>query len=298
MKDEAQSQRSWWELKIEADPQTHEAISAYLFDLGCTGVLTHDHDPGQLQAYLQADPKLVEQIEAIRKHLEKIPSLFPGARMPTLHVKHVESQNWSENWKRFFTPEAITDGLLIIPTWETPPSISSGKVILMDPGPAFGTGKHPTTKMCLRALERIEKRRSWDMLDVGTGSGILAIYGAMLGACRIVAIDIDLEALRWAKRNAELNKVENTIHFANIPLEKIKTRFSVVVANLIYDTICALDKHLIRVTSPNGDLVLSGLLKDQVDAVVQRFCCEGLEIREVDFMEEWATVLLVKTNSV
>jgi len=293
-KDSTNPGGSWWELRIEADVQTHDAISAYLFDLGCTGVITSDDNPRKLTAYLQMKIGSSDQVRAIEQYLNEIPSHFPDASTPILNLRHLEEQNWSENWKRFFKPEKVTERLSIIPPWDRPLSPLRGDYILMNPGPAFGTGKHPTTKMCLKALEKIEKPQGWDMLDVGTGSGILSIYGALLGASRIVGIDLDTEALRWAKRNARLNRVEHKIHFTSTPIKKINRQFFVVAANLVYDTICALDRELARVTSEGGHLIISGLLWDQVDLVIDKFTPKGLQLTGKDFMDEWAMVLLTR----
>ena len=118
---------------------------------------------------------------------------------------------------------------MIVPAWEPMPDAVDGHVIRIDPGPAFGTGQHATTRMCLEAMEKIHFPKTWTMLDVGTGSGILATYGAQLGASKILAIDIDPEALRWAERNIQINDLSEFIDLSNTPLEQVKGTFSVFV---------------------------------------------------------------------
>ncbi len=294
MKNQDHSHHSWVEIDIDADPETHEAISGILFDLGCNGIVSQDQDPRRLRAYLKATETTGLLIKLLKERLEQIPISFPGSRAPFLRARLIENQNWSEKWKQFFKPEKIMQHLTIIPAWETPPPQSTGTFILMDPGPAFGTGQHPTTKMCLMALAEVEKPDPWNMLDVGTGSGILAIYAALLGARPVVAIDIDTEALRWARRNAQLNNVEDQIVFSATPLCQLKERFSVVAANLIYDTIRTLTKELSWIAAPEGSLIVSGLLREQAGQVVADLEQEGLECIRTDTMKEWATAIFKK----
>ena len=297
MKNQDCTHHLWLEIDIDADPETHEAITGILFDLGCNGVVGHGEQPRCLKAYIEAGLASETQIELIKKRLNQITSNFPGSRVPVIKTRLIEEQDWSEKWKQFFRPERVTKNLTIIPVWKTPSRKPTGTIILMDPGPAFGTGQHPTTKMCLTALEEVKKPGSWNMLDVGTGSGILAIYGALLGARSVVAIDIDTEALRWAERNARLNEVQTRILFDTTPLKNIMEQFCVVVANLIYDTILELHKELTEVTEVGGFLILSGLLKEQVSSVVDRFQTMGMKPYGISHMEEWASVVFKKSAS-
>lgn len=140
------SSSGWLEISIHLPPVAHDPLSAFLFDLGCTGIVSEDFQDHTLKAYLPFQ----------------------------------EDRDWSRNWRRFFRSERVTLGVMIVPAWESLPPSFKGHVIRIDPGPAFGTGQHPTTRMCLEAMERLQISPSWTMLDVGTGSGILAIYGAIL----------------------------------------------------------------------------------------------------------------------
>ncbi len=119
----------------------------------------------------------------------------------TFELTKMENQDWQRNWRRFFRPVRISKKLLILPVWEElPPHAEETHIIRIDPGPAFGTGQHATTKMCLQAMEFFGSLESRTLLDVGTGSGILAIYGAQSGFGNIEAIDVDTEAVRWAEK--------------------------------------------------------------------------------------------------
>jgi ribosomal protein L11 methyltransferase len=162
----------------------------------------------------------------------------------------------------------------------------------MDPGPAFGTGKHATTKMCLEAMEGAALPAKWTMIDVGTGSGILALYGALLGAGRILALDTDPDALSWAKKNLALNGHPKGIELSSRPVEAVTERFHLVVANLNLGTILDLLPHLLRIMREDGTLILSGILREQCEAVIESLSrYEGLEPRVLQ-REEWAALVI------
>ncbi|MBW2617001.1 MAG: 50S ribosomal protein L11 methyltransferase, partial [Deltaproteobacteria bacterium] len=213
----------WLEISIDIHPIAHEAMSAFLFDLGCTGVVLENFRDSSLKAYLPFQENFEDLRNRLNVFLGKLSEIFPQVQSPELTISKIEDQDWSRNWQRFFHPERVTRKLSIWPAWEPVPDSINGHVIRIDPGPAFGTGQHATTRMCLEAMEKIVRAdESWTLLDVGTGSGILAMYGAMLGAKRIVAIDTDPEALRWAKQNIDLNGLTGSIELSSIPIEKLE----------------------------------------------------------------------------
>jgi ribosomal protein L11 methyltransferase len=287
---------NWVEIAIRIDPVAHEAVSAILFDLGCTGVTTEDFGDGTLKAYFPA----VEDLGAMRKGLEErlhdlIP-FFEGLCPPEIECSHLNEEDWGSTWRRFFRTEQVTGSLTVTPAWEPVPETDGGITIRMDPGPAFGTGQHPTTRLCLGAMETIPRPDPWTLLDVGTGSGILAVYGAKLGAGKVVAMDIDPEAVRWAGRNVRLNGLEGNIHLSAVPLDQWKETFFMVTANLILGTILDLMPYFPRVVEPDGWLILSGLLRDQVERVKSPLVNEGLTVYETLFQKEWAAVLARKLS--
>ena len=185
---------------------------------------------------------------------------------------------------------------MVFPAWEYSPRSLDYRVIRIDPGPAFGTGQHPTTRLCLEAMERVYIPGIWTMLDVGTGSGILAIYGAMLGAVRVVAIDRDPEAIRWAKRNISLNDLSGEIALSSRPIEKWRDRFSLLTANLLLDTILENLQEFSRVLDPGGWLILSGILREQVKEVEENLDEYGLHEDKILYQEEWACLIAKKMD--
>jgi ribosomal protein L11 methyltransferase len=148
--------------------------------------------------------------------------------------------------------------------------------------------------MCLETIETFPEVGHCKMLDVGTGTGILAIYGAMLGAESILALDNDPEALRWAERNIALNELPVPIHLSDIPVEELNDSFHLLVANLIFHVIQELIPHFSRLLEPRGWLILSGLLNDQVESVKTRLREHGLDPIRIHHRQEWACILAAK----
>lgn len=282
------------EISLQADPLLHDPLTSFLFDQGCTGVVSQDFQDCTLRAYLpfDQDPEVIKT--RIGLYLQELNRIFPHVPLPAMEFRWVEDQDWALKWRRFFRPTRVTPGLLILPAWEEAPKTDAAHVIRMDPGPAFGTGQHPTTRMCLEAMERVGFGRPWTLLDVGTGSGILAIYGVLLGAQRVLAIDMDPEALRWAEQNIRLNAISEPITLSSEPAEQLKGGFSLICANLILGEILRLLPFLSSLTDPRGRLILSGILKDQVPEVAEALLEHGLHVHETLHQEEWSCVIAAK----
>ena len=285
----------WLEISIHTHPVVRDALGAFLFDLGCTGIVTEDFEDDTLRAYLPAsrNPEdLRARIVLFLNHLKKIfPEFIPSEPV----FRSLADQDWSRNWRRFFRPERVTPGLMIHPAWESGPAPPDCRLLRIDPGPAFGTGGHATTRMCLRAMETVPVTGK-PLLDVGTGSGILAMYGAILGAGPVVAVDIDPEALRWAKQNLRLNGLERSVSLSGNPVEKLKGVFSLITANLVLDQIRKLMPHFSRLTLPGGRIILSGILKEQVPGVTAISKMHGFRDHDIRHEEEWACVICRKST--
>jgi len=287
------NQTGWIEISISINPVAHEALSSFLFDMGCEGVVSESFQDRTLRAYLQFRDDIEETRNRIALFLYHLESIFPEAGEYSLKLERLEQQDWDTGWRKFFKPDQVSEKLLILPVWEDLPS-TSGHIIRIDPGPAFGTGHHPTTRMCLMAMEKAALPDHWTMLDVGTGSGILAIYGSKLGASEVDAIDNDPEAVRWAERNIEINEMPVPVELSVTPIEDINKEYSIVTANLILGTILELFGQLTRVLATNGLLVLSGILREQVTDVEKKVIEYGLKSERVMHMEEWACMIVRK----
>jgi ribosomal protein L11 methyltransferase len=286
-----QTHPGWIEISINTDPIAHEALSAFLFDLGCEGVVSESFTDHTMRAYLQFREDIEETRNRIELFLYELRLIFPEAAEYSLKLDRLEEQDWDTGWRKFFKPDRISDKLMILPVWEDAPP-RTGHTIRIDPGPAFGTGHHPTTRMCLLAMEESAMPRTWTMLDVGTGSGILAIYGAKLGAIEVAAIDNDPEAVRWAERNIEINEIPVPIQLSITPIEEIDKQYNIVTANLILGTILELFDQLAGVLAPGGLMILSGILREQVEDVERKIIENGLKTDHILYLEEWACMIV------
>lgn len=288
----------WIEIVVRSDPVTHETLSDFFIEkLGCDGVL-FDPSGSALKAYLSGETSLSALRLRIEGFLADLEACFPDIDPPSYRLGSIQDQDWGTAWRKHFRPEQVTPGLLVLPAWERAPRDLEGRMLRMDPGPAFGTGSHPTTRMCLQALEDLAPNHAWSLLDVGTGSGILAMYGALLGAAPVEAVDVDEEALRWAAWNLELNGLGRAVRLSSEPLDGWKTDFSVVTANLVLDIIQDVIPGLSKVVRPGGTLVLSGLLKEQIRLVSPALARRGFHVVGELNREEWACVLAEKTEVV
>jgi len=283
----------WIEISVNINPTAHEALGSFLFDMGCEGIVYESFRDTTLKAYLPFHEDIEETRNRIELFLHDLKGIFPETKDSSLKLERFEQQDWDTGWRRFFKPDRISGGLLILPVWEDAPE-TIGHIIRIDPGPAFGTGHHPTTRMCLMAMEEAVFSAPWKMLDVGTGSGILAIYGSKLGAREVVAIDNDSEAVRWAKRNIEINEIPVPINLSVTPIEEISNTYDLVTANLILGTIIELFDELTKVLAPNGLLILSGILREQVSDVQKKINKNGLKTERIMQMEEWSCMIVRK----
>lgn len=280
------SKGEWLEITIYADSIIRDAICSFLFDLGSNTVVepSKEDEPIISHFSININPEVLSS--EIEHFLDSLIDNFPDIKRPKINIRFVQLEDYSETWKRFFKSEKVTERLLVVPPWEDVPTFE-GNIMILDPGPAFGTGKHPSTRLCLREMDSISDWWRLDMLDVGAGSGILAIYGALLGARRIIAIDIDKDAIVWAKRNASLNEVEERIGFVVSSTSAIRGKYDIITANLTFEIISSIIDELIRLLEKDGHLIISGILKSQTNDIKSLLKANKLGIRSISTMDEW-----------
>ena len=201
-------------------------------------------------------------------------------------------QNWAESWKRHFKPIAVGDALLLKPSWSRRRPRRGQAVVVLDPGLSFGTGQHATTAFCLAQLVRCLKpglRQSF--LDIGTGSGILAIAAAKLGYATVAAFDFDPESVRAAKANARQNRVEKLLRLSREDLTKLPVcgpeKFDFICANLISTLLLAERRRIVNRLKPGGVLVLAGILRREFAGVQEAYEQVGLRLVAVRSEKEW-----------
>lgn len=249
-----------------------------------------------VRAYLPADERLEARRRAVEEglwHLGQIMSL------PSPAYRSVADEDWSETWKERYHPIPIGRRLLIMPAWLAVPT-GDRLPILLDPGMAFGTGTHPTTQLCLGALEDCLHPGD-TVVDLGAGSGILSIAAAKLGAARVLAIDIDTDAVSAAGDNIRRNDVQSTIEILQGSLPMATEAFpggaDLLMANILADTLEEMAADgLERVIRGRGIAILSGILADQAQSVIEACEAHGLRWKRTLSQEDWRALILERTT--
>lgn len=315
------SVKSWYKISILVDLRMSEAVAAYLADMTGTGLeITspgHTHTntaqpfPTEtITAYIpfalkgSAKDAAPKKIEDARQFLLKVWHIFPDCPAPVLSTHTIIEEDWGKKWKNFFTSFQITPTLTIKPSWEAAgvPESDGGKkkaVIEIDPGLAFGTGRHASTQMALLLLEGLfqDKGKQLEIiLDVGTGSGILAMACGLFGAKEVLALDNDPDAVETARQNILKNRLEGKITVSGREVSSIRAGFDLAVANITHDILADLAKLLTGLIKPQGFLVLSGILKgEQEHSISAIYAKQGFVCIKSLTKDEWSALLLHKT---
>ena len=215
-----------------------------------------------------------------------------GAR--SIKWRVIVGENWHDSWRRFIKPRRVGQSFWVTPPWLTPPKFRSRQVITIEPGLAFGTGTHATTRGCMEFIEQVADSlsgRRFTALDVGTGAGILAIVLVKLGAKPVWAIDNDPVALEVARENLRANGAVDKVHLSGVKLGSIRRRFSVVVANLTTETIIELAITMEKRVEAKGFLILSGIVSQKAELIRRCFRTKFRVVRQKRG-REWTTLLL------
>lgn len=251
------------------------------------GVRRYTDRPALLRAYLPpATPAAA--IDNLRADLAAVTLAPPSLR-------EVAEEDWAHAWKAHFRPQRV-GRVLVCPPWRRPPARPGDVVVLLDPGMAFGTGQHPTTRACLRALQRCI--RSGDaVLDLGTGSGVLAIAAAKLGASRTLALDVDAPAVAVARRNVEANGCADAVRVVAGSLGDLwppgePQAFDLILANINAVTLVELASPLAAAVRPGGTVIASGIVAERLASVLTAFVAAGLRLRRLHRSGDWRTPVL------
>ncbi|MCA9530949.1 MAG: 50S ribosomal protein L11 methyltransferase [Myxococcales bacterium] len=270
------------------DAQRAEVVAADLWELGALGV--EERDDSTLSRGAQGAVTLVASFTddaAARRAVEQLRATAPDCGA---HVEHVVGDAWRDAWRAYFRATPIGARLLLRPSWEPVPASAVGRVVLtIDPGNAFGSGIHETTRLVLEALDR-RVRGGERVLDVGCGSGILAVAACLLGAAEAVAIDIEPDAVAVTRDNATRNGVAERVDASTTPIDRVAGRFPLVVANIQAAPLIAMAGSLLARVDAGGVLVLSGVLAEHQDAVIAAFA--RADVEEVRADGEWVAIVL------
>lgn len=285
-------------LSILTSREAEDAVAELLLrETGQSAVATHSRITGlsTVAVFLTNVPSFPStRRAALRRGLEAIAACDLDTQPGRIVFRRVAPADWRESWKRHFKPLAIGHRLLIRPSWSRRRPRRDQAEIILDPGLSFGTGQHPTTEFCLRELVRLAPRRTpGSLLDVGTGSGILAIAAAKLGYVPVRAFDFDPEAVEVARRNATDNRVADRLRVrrddvARLPASPRRGQtYDVVCANLTADLLQRHADRLLAQVVPGGHLVLAGILAEEFDAVSATFHRAGLTLIREAKRKEW-----------
>jgi ribosomal protein L11 methyltransferase len=300
----AASKDKWVRFRLYAPSELDEALSNYLTEMGAQGVFEEYLEPGVsdlpepdtqdervLNAYFPSDADDAKRAATLQAYIDCLAELFPDKEKPTFNTEVIVDPQWGEVWKRYFKPLRISKNIIVKPSWERYSATGRETVVEIDPGMAFGTGQHPSTSMCLEAMEEILlKDRSfpkWRVLDVGTGTGILGISAAKLGASTVLCVDIDPQAVEIAHKNVAVNHVGDRVVIVSSDVARIKGSFELIVANLTAETLIKIKSHLVKMMEKGGYLVISGIIEKNRQDVEKAFTRDDLIQHRVIADKEW-----------
>ena len=300
----------WKSFTVEARREAVDALSYFFTTHGALGMaydeqlfgangdpadpLPAPSDPTKLTAYFpwEADLGTVK-----REFLDFLPVLaesFGSATGEFVEATEISDYGWAETWKEHFKPSRLGRRITVKPSWEPYAASPEEVVLTIDPGQAFGTGTHETTKMCLRFIEDVFDAPAppRTVLDVGTGTGILGIAAAMLGAHRVVGIDVDPKAVETAAENARINGVAGRFEAAVTPLHRIEETFDLVAANVLAEILADLKGEVGARCAPGGAILLSGILSEKSGWVAQEYADAGWRLDARRDEGQWSALLL------
>ena len=285
-------------LRIATRQTVADLLEETLFadDEQITAWANADRDEVRLEAYYADRPAAEARGHVVEDFLRTHDVTAPWR----LTVHAIPPQDWAESWKRHFHTTQVSDRIWVKPSWETRAVPPGACLIELDPGMAFGTGQHATTQSCLQCVDRLSRERPGArLLDMGCGSGILAIAAAQLGCHPVLAVDHDLQAVRIAQANAARNGVADRIGHVTADLAAFHCRqpFDIVVANLLAGLLAEQAEVLAATVAPRpgGALVLSGLLTTQYPPVRDRYAALGFREDNVRTAGDWTTACLIRS---
>ena len=298
---ELSSPQYWLRLAVSVPHEVAEAVANFLMDLGSVGVVESERDFSQpqpayteVQGFFPTDASRPVLIEGVTQHLCGLLPFFPNLGQPELKITEVSSASWADQWRGHFPPLAVGQRFLVLPPWEIPSTVADRILLVINPSMAFGTGHHATTQGCLEAIEALSSKHGppSTALDLGTGSGILAIALAKLGTPTVWATDIDPIALEEAQKNGEANQVAEVIHLSETPVDQFSSPVHLLVANLFSITLVSLAPHLERLVQGGGYAILSGILVDQEPDILTTYVLPQWRLVQRYPREEWVTLVL------
>lgn len=288
----------FWELSIPAPAEIAEGLTNFLWEQGALGVVEEEIPSAlpRLRAFYPETTSSTALSRAVSVYLASLSALGLAADAREPQVRALLDEPWAEAWRQAFRPQRVGRRLLIAPPWETSASEDGLRSIIIEPGRAFGTGSHGSTRGCLVLLEALLDREPVTRaLDIGTGTGILAIAAATLGVPRVLALDTDPDAVAAARANAALNGVAEGIECALAETTEVEgPAFPLVLANLLAGSHGRLAAEYRRLVGPSGHLILGGILAEEAATIRAALAGHGFTLSAEVEIEDWASLLLTR----
>ena len=312
---------NYYEVKIHTSPEGVEAVSAVLTMLGHESFMTEDAsdvkellekknsydwdyidesviaqgmNESLITLYMEPDDQAEEKIAAIKGSIKLLKAEDSRGIFGSLAVEssYESDEEWKDRWKEYFKPSKITDTIVIKPTWEDYQPAAGEKVIEIDPGMAFGTGTHATTRMCVKLLEKYIRSPEDRVIDLGCGSGILSIAAALLGSKHVYGVDLDPNAVAATAENAEKNGLSDLIEVAYGDVTQgLDVKGDIIAANLMADLIIMLSPDIAgHLDGDRKIFISSGILEEKLEPVSEAVKKAGFEILEVLHEDEWCAI--------
>lgn len=306
---------TWIEVRVITKSEALEPISGIFYSLDCKGVaiedpedilgreqgpltwdfadinvLEHKGKVAVVKAYFAEEDNIEDVLAYVNERLEELKEM--GLDLGEAKVEHekMHEEDSANTWKQYYKPSKVGEKIVVKPIWEEYEAKENELVVDLDPGMAFGTGTHETTRMCIQALERYVKEES-TVFDVGCGSGILAIAAAKLGAKLAVGVDLDPVAVESSIENVGYNNLSNIEILHGNLVEVIDGKADIVVANILAEIICILTDDVKRVLKDGGIFITSGIIHDRVNMVCEKLEATGFEVIEKNRDGEWNCIV-------
>ena len=309
--------KDWIEVTVITSSEATEAVSGFFYNCDVQGVSIEDAKDVEyrkkhpayadffdesllnkdidavVKGYFKENDNFDETIKYIKESVDNLTEFGfdKGKGIVTYHK--VNEEDWENNWKQYYKPTKVGDKIVVKPIWESYEQNEGELIVEMDPGMAFGTGTHETTRMCVKALEKYVKSEDV-VFDIGTGSGILSIVASRLGASRIVGVDLDPVAVESATKNVEFNKLSNIEILYGDLMEVVEGKADIVVANILAPIVMILCDGVKEFLNEDGLFIASGILNTQKDMIVDKMESIGFDIEEVIEDGEWICIVAKK----
>ena len=306
---------TWIEVRVITKSEALEPVSGIFYSLDCKGVaiedpndilgreqgpltwdfadinvLEHKGKVAVVKGYFAEEDNIEDVLSYVNERLTELKEM--GIDLGEAKVEHekMHEEDWANTWKQYYKPSKVGEKIVVKPIWEEYEAKDGELVVDLDPGMAFGTGTHETTRMCIQALERYVKEES-TVFDVGCGSGILAIAAAKLGAKLAIGVDLDPVAVESSIENVGYNNLNNIEILHGNLVEVIDSKAEIVVANILAEIICILTDDIKRVLKDNGIFITSGIIHDRVDMVCDKLEASGFEVIDKNIDGEWNCIV-------